>query len=205
MLADKKAIEAYEKELVTLGVTGETPNLAKVLRDADKKMRKRRKQLLLHLANCPSHHRQKERVEELCKTLYARFEFDFEETSFLETVISDLRRIWSQNVIVARKQPTVEIYLQLAVSSGGIHAFLPYGYLSFNAKNFPGQLVIAILENWHRMVKCGNPECLAPYFLAKRSTQRYCQRGECTQYALRTKALKSWRKKHGKSTEGGEA
>lgn len=46
-----------------------------------------------------------------------------------------------------------------------------------------------------RMRICQNPECPAPYFLAKRKTQRYCERGACTAYAQRRYALGYWNRK----------
>ncbi len=67
-----------------------------------------------------------------------------------------------------------------------------FGHLEFGADNFPGQIVLAILENWTDMAVCVNPDCPERYFLAKRSTQRYCERGECTKYGLRKKAKKWW-------------
>ena len=68
--------------------------------------------------------------------------------------------------------------------SAGVYAVLGAGNLLFAVKNFPGQILTGILEHWARMARCANPDCSVPYFFAKRSNQIYCERGECTQYAL---------------------
>lgn len=41
---------------------------------------------------------------------------------------------------------------------------------------------------------CQNPDCPAPYFLAKRKDQRICERGDCTAWAQRQWALSWWNK-----------
>lgn len=45
-----------------------------------------------------------------------------------------------------------------------------------------------------RIGVCGNPECPAPYFLKKRSTQKVCELGPCSEWAQRQYALKWWNK-----------
>jgi hypothetical protein len=39
---------------------------------------------------------------------------------------------------------------------------------------------------------CGNPGCLSPYFIKKRTTQKFCDQGPCVMYAQRQYALKWW-------------
>jgi hypothetical protein len=39
---------------------------------------------------------------------------------------------------------------------------------------------------------CANPECAAPYFIRKRSTQKYCEAGPCVAYGARQRANKWW-------------
>jgi len=39
---------------------------------------------------------------------------------------------------------------------------------------------------------CGNPDCLVPYYLKSRSSQKYCESGPCTEYAHRQYALNWW-------------
>jgi hypothetical protein len=42
---------------------------------------------------------------------------------------------------------------------------------------------------------CANPDCLAPYFIRKRRTQKFCESG-CVEYGARERAKKWW-KLHG--------
>jgi hypothetical protein len=67
------------------------------------------------------------------------------------------------------------------------------GQIEFAPSNFLGQLVTAVLENWRDFRVCGNPECAAKFFYAKRRNQRYCERGDCSKYAQQQHALKWWR------------
>jgi hypothetical protein len=53
-------------------------------------------------------------------------------------------------------------------------------------------LVQGVLEHYGRFAVCENPGCPASFFFAKRSDQKYCERGECTAYAQRMYALKWW-------------
>jgi hypothetical protein len=46
--------------------------------------------------------------------------------------------------------------------------------------------------------KCHNPDCPAPFFIARRQTQKFCELGPCTEYAQRQYALKWWREKGAK-------
>jgi hypothetical protein len=41
---------------------------------------------------------------------------------------------------------------------------------------------------------CENPDCLAPYYLKKRRTQKICESGPCTAWAQRQYALNWWNK-----------
>ena len=205
MTVDKKAVGVFEAEMARAFDLEPDASRAreffKCFTELDRKMRKLRERLLLRLANHLPDQRNEERTEKLAET-WRRFRFAAEEAVFIDTVINDLRRIWPRTVYSALKQPTVDLLLLTATTREGrqgVYAPLPFGYLSFGAKNFPGQVVLGILENWTRMTKCGNPECLAPYFLAKRSTQRYCERGECTRYAVRKKARKWWSENRAKN------
>jgi hypothetical protein len=53
-------------------------------------------------------------------------------------------------------------------------------------------LAYAALDQARRFAVCQNPECPAPYFLARRKNQKYCERGPCTQYAQRVYSLGWW-------------
>jgi hypothetical protein len=44
----------------------------------------------------------------------------------------------------------------------------------------------------HKTAICANPDCQSPYFIKKRTTQKFCESGPCTEYAQRQYALKWW-------------
>lgn len=72
-------------------------------------------------------------------------------------------------------------------------------------RDIPARLAMAVLQHYPRLAKCGNPDCVVPYFIVKRQSQKFCERGECTRYAQNQYALKWWREKHGtqaQTTEG---
>src|SRR5215469_6756648 len=108
-----------------------------------------------------------------------------------------LRTLWSPATPFRVKQVLVDGWLDEAAKhsragSRGFHAWLAREKFEFDLDNFRGQFVTAILENWRRFRICGNPNCPERYFLGKRSTQRYCERGDCTKYAQQKHALKWW-------------
>lgn len=59
--------------------------------------------------------------------------------------------------------------------------------------DLPALLVTAVLEHFQRMLKCSNPDCTNPYFIAKRKSQKFCEQGPCTRYAQNQYAKKWWR------------
>jgi hypothetical protein len=52
-----------------------------------------------------------------------------------------------------------------------------------------------------RLGVCENPDCPAPYFRKKRTTQRYCEQGPCVQYAQRQYSLDWWNREGKKRRE----
>lgn len=48
---------------------------------------------------------------------------------------------------------------------------------------------------------CGNPECPAPYFFAKKKSQRFCSE-DCSAPAKREAKRRWWRENRGKTTKG---
>jgi hypothetical protein len=164
-------------------------------RHADREMRELRRKLLERLANLSLESRALQRTVESFEPL------TLDQLGHARTA---LRLIWPREVPIPGKQQVVDLLLAAATKSPdriGLFAPLAFGHVEFGAKNFPGQLLIAILENWPHMVVCGNPDCPAPYFFAKRSTQKYCERGECTRYAVRKKALNWWTNKRAKTSK----
>lgn len=209
MAVDRMALKALQAEMEReLGVTKDgtcmsgffgdestpMPDLVGFVTRADRQAPKLRERLLLDLANLSPDSRRLQKKMEWFKP---------ETPGTLATAQKLLRIIWRRDVPLGTKQYVVDVLLVAATQRPGrtepaLYAPLPFGNLALGGKNFPGQLVMAILENWWRMAKCGNPECPVPYFLAKRSSQRYCERGDCTRYAVRQKALKWWRDNRGK-------
>jgi len=147
-------------------------------------LRSRRATLILRLANMPPEAGPVQR-------LVSSFEPRWHE--WAPAMKRTLELLWPRETHVLKKQALIDTLMQLAGKD--VRAVVPLGRMELPTNNLPGQIVLAILENWPRMAKCGNPNCPAPYFLAKRTTQRYCESGECTKYAQRAKALRYWHKK----------
>ena len=63
-----------------------------------------------------------------------------------------------------------------------------------------------LLHDQHagKTAKCANPDCLAPYFIRRRNTQRFCEAGECVKWAQQGYALRWWRENRGNRKERGE-
>jgi len=74
---------------------------------------------------------------------------------------------------------------------------LELGRLIVDPRNLAAQLAQGVLEHHERMKVCANPECVIPYFLAKRRTQKYCEEGICVNYAARQYKRDYWRKTFG--------
>jgi hypothetical protein len=92
-----------------------------------------------------------------------------------------------------------------ALSQGGrvIYQYSPVvpaielGRLIIDPRNLPAQIAQGVLEHKDNMKVCANPGCPAPYFLAKRKTQKFCEAGGCVNYGHRKNALDYWhRHKH---------
>jgi len=199
MVWNKNALETAAKEWAAdLGLADYREGVrdtVRFFRNADREMRKSRRLLLDRVANAPLESRQLQRRME-----------SFEPVTPVQLAYAKkaLQLIWPRDVPIPSKQQVVDLLLAAASKSAdrpGVFAPLAFGHLEFDAKNFPGQLLIAILENWPFMAVCGNPECKTPYFFSKRSTQKYCERGECTRYAVRKKALKWWNDKRAKTSK----
>src|SRR6187399_1888683 len=110
----------------------------------------------------------------------------------------ELREIWSHQLMKA--QQTIAGWLTWKptpdqIQSRAYSPFFPsleFGSILLDTRNFHAQLAQAVLERNKYMKICGNPECLNPYFLARRSDQRFCEQGSCTDYGHRRAALEYW-------------
>jgi hypothetical protein len=71
---------------------------------------------------------------------------------------------------------------------------LSEGYVRLAIQNLWATICFLFLKDFQagKIVVCGNPDCPAPYFVAKRRTQKFCESGACTDYAHRQYALKWW-------------
>lgn len=176
------------KPEVDIRATEEAFNMGReaLYEKADNNLSRYRHKLLDQLANTEGMSAQLERTLALLES---------ESPALFANAQADLRKIWTRSTAFPEKQKIVDAWLVAAtkrLGRAGIHAWLGRGRLEFALESFPGQFVTAILENYWRFQVCSNPECPAKYFFAKRSTQRYCERGECTRYAQRQHALKYW-------------
>lgn len=130
----------------------------------------------------------------------------------LQKLRDQVRQVWDPSRPRGLKEGILLRWLQTAYESGKIteepgtgrvlmsgspplFPMIDLGTLFPSPSNLHAQLVLGVLKHSRRLAKCHNPECLNPYFIAKRRTQKYCERGPCTTYAQRQYALKDWNKK----------
>ena len=157
-----------------------------VTREVELRLYRYRKRLLLELANLRD-----DGIGRFRKLNASRF--PYEEDAFLVNCRNALRKAWSAPK--EEKQDFVDNLVHHSAIKYGIASFIApitAGRLTAAPQHFFSQLAVAILENWRSFAICGNPECGARYFLAKRKTQKYCERGVCTDYAQRRYALDYW-------------
>ncbi len=138
------------------------------------------------------------------------FPSEFRERSMYE-LRNDLRAIWEGKFSVKQSNEALNAWLvwstQIHPTKVSLPCWVPdirTGRLLPVWENLPARVVLAVLEHFPKLRKCGNPDCAVPYFMAKRKTQLFCERGECTRYAQNQYALKSWKKKRQLKTTGSE-
>jgi hypothetical protein len=94
------------------------------------------------------------------------------------------------------------------VMEGSVYGFSATGRVQITAKNVWSLICILFLRDYGagKLGVCLNPDCLVPYFIKKRRTQKFCEEGECVVWAQRRYAKKWWRehraKKSGKKRKG---
>src|SRR6266566_8944968 len=156
-----------------------------ITREVERSMYRHRKRLLLELANLRD-----DGIERFRKLNASRF--PYEPDSFLLNCRDRLRKAWPAPQ--EEKQDFVDDLVHHSAIKHGISGFIApisAGRLTAAPQHFLSQLAVAILENWRSFAICRNPECETRYFLAKRGTQKYCERGACTDYAQRQYA-RAW-------------
>jgi hypothetical protein len=109
-----------------------------------------------------------------------------------------LRSIWDRDAPRSDKESLLDRWVKWVprgfyrLNFRAWHLSIPLGRLVPDYKSLHAQLVQGVLEHSRHFARCGNPGCPAPYFLARRTDQKYCERGECTRYAQNRYALKWW-------------
>jgi hypothetical protein len=119
--------------------------------------------------------------------------FGTETESSILKARNELRDLWDANTPATRNDEILTGWLR----SGPADFLRPRWkgrtfVLTPNYESLRAFLFKAIMDRSARFARCHNPECPAPYFLAKRRSQKYCERGDCTAYAQRHYALKWW-------------
>jgi hypothetical protein len=113
----------------------------------------------------------------------------------------ELRRVWDQGTSATDKQAVLERWSEWKPRSFQGLRYRPWvpllaaGRVIAETHSLHGQLSQAVMEKFEHLARCQNPNCPAPYFLARRRDQRYCEQGECTKYGQREFALDWWNRK----------
>ena len=114
-----------------------------------------------------------------------------------------------ENLSVAWRMPTawdrqLALALPLSVAVNDFHSRLEERPKLDNFKPSPANVqaaakrigaMLQVMDNARKLHYCGNPECPAPYFLAKKSSQRFCSE-VCAQAGQR-EAKRNWWNEHG--------
>ena len=74
------------------------------------------------------------------------------------------------------------------------------GRLVPNWVHLRAMLIQGVLEHWKNFSFCANPDCAAPYFIAKRKDQSVCDAEICKAEKQRAHALKWWHENRGKTS-----
>jgi len=115
----------------------------------------------------------------------------------------DLRTLWCPDTPIVLKEATLKDWLREEISFNVFRGkkYFPFtpslhrGEILPDPRNLTLTLAFAVLRFHRRMKMCANKECPAPYFIAKRKDQKYCERGDCTAEAHRAHARKYWNSK----------
>ena len=74
------------------------------------------------------------------------------------------------------------------------------GRLVPNWVHLRAMLIQGVLEHWKNFRFCANPDCAAPYFIAKRKDQSVCDAEICKAERQRAHARKWWHENRGKTS-----
>jgi hypothetical protein len=117
------------------------------------------------------------------------------QTSILDAR-NELRELWNADTSATRKEEILTSWLRRGPADFLLPRWKGRGFILVpNYTNLRAFLFMAITHSSARFARCHNPRCPAPYFLAKRRSQKFCERGDCTAYAQRKYALNWWKRK----------
>jgi hypothetical protein len=129
-------------------------------------------------------------------------EDDLLRTYWLPNLRDALRVVWKQTDLVARQWGVFNILGTYFVTGGSrriigpiLGPLEPFAY----APGIPGpcgSILLQLLKYSDLIRYCGGPECPAPFFIARRRSQRYCS-DACAKPAQR-KAKRDWWARNGK-------
>jgi hypothetical protein len=77
-----------------------------------------------------------------------------------------------------------------------------HGLIRMALWSLPNAVAVAYSAYCEMLRYCGNPDCAAPYFIAKRKDQRYCGE-ECASPAKKDAKLRYWHRTKGKTRADG--
>lgn len=109
---------------------------------------------------------------------------------------NQLRSIWDRETPAREKNEILTTWLN-SVATGQTSPFkvrFEYRRILPASHDLRQELAFAVLEQARRLAVCHNEDCPARYFLARRKTQKYCERGDCSAHAQRQYALNWWRR-----------
>jgi hypothetical protein len=106
---------------------------------------------------------------------------------------NELRELWDASAAVTRKEEILTGWLRRGPADFLLPRWKGRTLSLFpNYVNLRALLFMGIMHRSARFARCHNPDCPTPYFLARRKSQKFCERGACTAYAQRQYALKWW-------------
>jgi hypothetical protein len=73
-----------------------------------------------------------------------------------------------------------------------------------DSETIRGNLIQGVFEHWPNFKFCANPDCAAPYFIAKRKDQTVCDAGICKAEKQRQHALRWWNENRAKKSPKGD-
>ena len=120
------------------------------------------------------------------------------ESADVQSYQSELRAAWrgDMNAILKMKanvNGNMEVDILLGASGG----------IQLRPNTLWACMCFLLLEDYLRKTLgiCANPDCVAPHFIKKRKTQKYCEAGPCVDYGHRKDALRYWNTKGKKKRE----